>query len=199
MRSQQVMEWTPVYRAWIAPFADAKLSPLLKNNDLTRVRRVLDVGCGPGTDTHLFAHCNYLGVDRNRSNIESARRRFNRNFVIADVTAYEVPAGERFDFVLANSLLHHIDDAGVHTLLSRLSTLMADDGHVHIIDLVLPEERGLPRLMARMDRGDYPRRLERWNEIFTQHFEPLLLESFPVGLGGVAIWNMLYFKGKRKS
>lgn len=170
MRIQQVMEWTPVYRAWMAPFADAKLFPLLKHNDLTRVRRVLDVGCGPGTNAGLFTHCDYVGIDINGAYIDSARRHFKGKFVAADVTTYEIPAGERFDFLLANSLLHHLDDAGVHALLCRLSGLMSDDGHVHIIDLVLPEVPGLPRLMARLDRGDYPRRFDSWQEIFAQHF-----------------------------
>ena len=49
-----LLEQTPVYSLWQAPFAAEKLAPLLAHNDLGRVRRVLDVGCGPGMNTHLF-------------------------------------------------------------------------------------------------------------------------------------------------
>ncbi|MFN9035255.1 MAG: hypothetical protein ACK5YO_03100, partial [Planctomyces sp.] len=43
-----------VYRMWQAPFVDAKFDPILRHNDLRSVRRVLDAGCGPGTNAHLF-------------------------------------------------------------------------------------------------------------------------------------------------
>ena len=198
MRIQQVMEWTPVYRAWMAPFADAKLAPVLKNNDLKDVNRVLDVGCGPGTNAHLFSHCDYLGIDINPSYIDSARRRLKRNFVVADVTQYTVPRGERFDFVLANSLLHHLDDAGVRTVLSQVGSLMREDGHIHIIELVLPKVRGVPRALARWDRGHYARPLERWREIFEEHFATEVFDPFTVSKGGIALWNFVYFKGARK-
>ncbi len=198
MRIQQVMEWTPVYRVWMAPFADAKLAPVLKNNDLKGVQRVLDVGCGPGTNAHLFAHCDYLGIDINYAYIESARRRLKRNFVVADVTRYSVPSGERFDFVLANSLLHHLDDDGVRVVLSQVSSLMREDGHVHIIELVLPAEPGIPRALARWDRGDYARPLARWREIFEEHFAVEIFDPFVVSKAGVALWNFVYFKGSKK-
>lgn len=198
MRIQQVMEWTPVYRAWMAPFADAKLSPLLKNNDLTRVGRVLDIGCGPGTNAHVFEHCDYLGIDINEAYIESARRRLKRKFVAADVTKYEVAPGERFDFVLANSLLHHLNDAEVDTLLNRMAELLRDGGRVHIIELVLPKDRGVPRALARWDRGRYARPLETWREIFSRHFSCEIFDPFTVSKAGIALWNFVYFRGGRR-
>ena len=80
----RVMEWPPVYRLWMAPFAEQKLRPIRAHTDLTRVRRVLDVGCGPGTNTALFSGSDYLGIDINESYIESARRRHRRTFVAAE-------------------------------------------------------------------------------------------------------------------
>jgi SAM-dependent methyltransferase len=62
---ERMMEFTPVYRLWIAPFAEQKLRPFRTQTDLTRVRRVLDVGCGTGTNTALFAGVDYLGIDIN--------------------------------------------------------------------------------------------------------------------------------------
>jgi hypothetical protein len=44
---EKLLEKTVVYRLWQAPFAEAKLAPVLANNDITTARRVLDVGCGP--------------------------------------------------------------------------------------------------------------------------------------------------------
>jgi trans-aconitate methyltransferase len=194
----RVMENTLAYRAWQAPFAEQKLAPLFAHTDLSTVRRVLDVGCGPGTNTRHFANADYLGIDFNPAYIESARRRHGREFVVADVTKYEVSREERFDLILANSLFHHIDTASTSRILAHLATLLSDDGHVHVFDLVLPERPSVSRFLARADRGEYPRPLEEWRTLFTSAFEPVVFEPYPLGAGGVTLWNMVYFKGRAR-
>jgi SAM-dependent methyltransferase len=192
------MEHTIAYRVWQAPFAERKLAPLMAHNDVSRARRVLDVGCGPGTNTHHFAGADYLGIDFNPAYIESARRRHGRKFVVADVTSYQVPNDERFDLILANSLFHHIDSASTSRILSHLATLLSDDGHIHVFDLVLPLRPSVSRFLARADRGEHPRPLEEWRELFTAAFEPVVFEPYRLGTAGVTLWNMVYFKGRAR-
>src|SRR5260370_25127051 len=84
----RLMDHPLVYRLWMAPFAERKLGPFIARNDLSRVHSVLDVGCGPGTNTHHFAGVDYLGIDFNPAYIETARRRHSRQFLVADVTTY---------------------------------------------------------------------------------------------------------------
>jgi SAM-dependent methyltransferase len=151
-----LLERPLVYRMWQKPFVEQKLTPILRSGDITRARRVLDVGCGPGTNTSLFENADYIGIDINPSYIASARRRYPRRFVVADVTSYSATAEGKFDFIFVNSLLHHIDTPGVRRLLSHLATLLSDNGHVHIVDLVLPPERfSISRALARADRGHF--------------------------------------------
>jgi SAM-dependent methyltransferase len=194
----RLFEYTAVYRAWQAPFAERKFAPVRRHNDLSRVRRVLDVGCGPGTNTHWFAANDYLGIDINPDYIADAQRRTGRDFIVADVTTYVVDPSERYDFIFLNSLLHHIDTASVRRLLAHLATLLTDDGHVHILDLILPPQPSIGRVLALADRGDHPRPLAEWQEIFAQPFEPTLVEPYPLGGLGLTLWNMLYFKGRRR-
>jgi SAM-dependent methyltransferase len=194
----RLMEHTIAYRVWQAPFAERKLAPLMAHNDVSRARRVLDVGCGPGTNTHHFAGADYLGIDFNPAYIESARRRHGRKFVVADVTSYQVPNDERFDLILANSLFHHIDSASTSRILSHLATLLSDDGHIHVFDLVLPSRPSVSRFLARADRGEHPRPLEEWRELFTAAFEPVVFEPYRLGTAGVTLWNMVYFKGRAR-
>lgn len=194
----RLLENTLVYRLWQAPFAERKLAPLFAHNDVTAARRVLDVGCGPGTNTHHFKGADYLGIDFNPAYIESARRRHGREFIVADVTKYEVSDEGRFDLILANSLFHHIETETTRRILAHLGTLLAPDGHVHIFDLVLPERPSLARMLARADRGDYPRPLEEWRTIFTEAFEPVVFEPYPLGVLGVSLWDMIYFKGRAR-
>lgn len=192
------MENTRAYRLWQAPFAEQKFAPVLAHNDLSRVRRVLDVGCGPGTNAHHFAGADYLGIDRNAEYIEYARKHHPGNFSVADVTGYSAAPGEQFDFILVNSFLHHIDTPNVCRILARLSALLTNDGCVHILDLVLPRNMSLALLLARMDRGKFPRPLEQWSEVFGRTFTPAFFEPYPLKALGVTLWNMVYFKGQAK-
>jgi len=197
-RLTDILGFPAVYRLWQAPFAAAKLRPLRQQNDLETVRRVLDVGCGPGTNSTVFSHTDYLGLDLNERYIELARRRYRGRFEVADVRSYRAPAGEAYDFILLNSFLHHIDDENTDRILANMNSLLSDDGHVHILELVLPEQASISRWLARHDRGEFPRPLERWKEIFSVHFDTVILHPYPLGLGGITLWNMVYFKGRRK-
>ena len=194
----RIMENTFVYRLWQAPFAQKKFAPILAHNDLRLVRRVLDVGCGPGTNTWRFAHAYYLGIDHNLHYLEHARRRHARDFLVADITRPALASTARFDFILINSFLHHVDRPSAQALLSRLSTLLTEDGHVHVLDLVLPARPSVARLLASLDRGEFPRPLEDWKRIFSEAFETEIFEPYAVTGLGVTLWEMVYFKGRGK-
>jgi SAM-dependent methyltransferase len=189
------LEQTFAYRIWMAPFAEAKFAPILAHNDLQSVTRVLDVGCGPGTNTHHFSHASYLGLDINDRYVADARARYMRDFRAVDVTEYTAEDVEPYDFILLNSFLHHIDTKNVRRILNHLTSLLADDGHIHILDLVLPDERSVARQLARWDRGDHPRPLGQWQNLFEESFDPVVFEPYPITAAGVTLWNMVYFKG----
>jgi SAM-dependent methyltransferase len=191
-----VMANTLAYRVWQAPFAGRKLEPLLRHNDISRVRRVLDVGCGPGTNTAVFAHADYVGIDINPQYLDYARRRFNRRFVQADLLEYSAEDGNLFDFVLVNSFFHHVDDAGARRILAHLARHIAPGGHIHILDLVMPAAPGVARFLARQDRGEFPRPLDSWRTLFEASFDTVTFEPYRLSLAGVALWNMVYFKGR---
>jgi SAM-dependent methyltransferase len=193
-----VMGHPLAYRLWQAPFATAKFEPIIRHNDLARVRHVLDVGCGPGTNAPWFADNDYLGVDINPDYVESARRRYGRSFAVADVCEYEVDPADRFDFILLNSLLHHIDTEHVAKILGQLGNQLTPDGHIHIVDLVLPADRSIARTLALGDRGDWPRPLDEWEELFAAAYEPVVFEPFELRKCGVTLWNLVYFKGRRR-
>ena len=197
-RLTDILDFPSVYRLWQAPFASAKLRPLQHDNDLCNARRVLDVGCGPGTNSPVFSHTDYLGLDLNERYIEQAQRRYQGRFEVADVRSYQAPAGESYDFILLNSFLHHIDDQNTSKILANMDSLLSDDGHVHILELVLPERASVSRWLARHDRGKFPRSLERWKQIFSDQFDTVTLKPFSLGLCGITLWNMIYFKGRRK-
>jgi SAM-dependent methyltransferase len=193
-----MMDNVTAYRLWQAPFSNQKLVPLRNNNNIGEVRAVLDVGCGPGTNTTLFRHAEYVGLDADENYIEYARRRYGRKFLALDVCHYAPPTESHFDFILLNSFLHHVDDRNALIILSKLKPLLTPDGHIHILDLVLPEKPCIARTLARCDRGDFPRTLEKWQCVFDRSFETVIFEPYPLTAFGLTLWNMVYFKGKAR-
>ncbi len=198
MGATRIMENTLVYRLWQAPFAHKKFAPILAHNDLGKVRHALDVGCGPGTNSHRFAHTHYLGIDNNLRYLQHARRQHGKDFLAADATRMVLAPTARFDFILVNSFLHHVDTPSVRELLAQLATLLAEDGHIHILDLVLPSGPSVARFLARHDRGEFPRPLEEWERTFNESFVPEIFEPYPLKGLGSTLWEMVYFKGRRK-
>ena len=193
-----VLDHSLAYRMWQRPFADRKLAPVLAHNDMTKVRRVLDVGCGPGTNTRYFARAEYLGVDLNPTYIADARARYGREFLVADVTTYRAPAGQAYDFILSNSFLHHVATTDARRILRHLATLLTPDGHLHLLDLVLPSGPSVGRLLARLDRGDHARPLDEWRALIDEALEPVVIEPYVVTGLGLRLWNMVYIKARRR-
>jgi SAM-dependent methyltransferase len=196
--TDRLLELPLVYQAWQAPFASAKLKPFLSHVGPERTRRVLDIGCGPGTNARVFAGSDYVGIDINPDYIRQASSRFPGRFVVGDVTDEAIFPDEQFDCVFANSLMHHLDDGSVRNLLRRMARLTAPGGRVHVLDLVLPPHASPGRALAQLDRGRFARPIEQWRSLFTEHLSTEHFQPYTFGLPLVPLWNMVYFVGVPK-
>src|SRR3954453_9516105 len=85
--------------------------------DKARGPRVLEIGCGLGTDGARFARAGalYTGVDLTEAAVSLARRRFELEglpgeFRVADAEGLEF-GDESFDLVYSHGVLHHTPDA----------------------------------------------------------------------------------------
>jgi SAM-dependent methyltransferase len=82
----------------------------------TRGLRVLEIGCGMGTDGAQFAKAgaDYTGIDLTDAAVELARKRFQVSglkgeFRVADAERLDFP-DESFDLVYSHGVLHHTPD-----------------------------------------------------------------------------------------
>jgi 2-polyprenyl-3-methyl-5-hydroxy-6-metoxy-1,4-benzoquinol methylase len=101
---------------WAAVFRD-RVRPVLTTD---RTARILDLGCGGGDLARSIARwsiaagidARVLGVDPDPRAIRAARRNVPAgvSFRVAS-SADLVAAGERFDVVVSNHVLHHLTDA----------------------------------------------------------------------------------------
>lgn len=189
---RRLLDHPQVYALWQAPFVRQKLAPFLAHNRLDTIHRVLDVGCGPGTNAALFADKEYLGVDLDAGYVAQARERFGPRFRQGDAAALDVGDFAPVDCLFVNSLTHHLDDAAADRLLAR-TDLVTEHGRLHLIDLHLPP-RGIARRLALADRGEHPRPLDRLRALIDRHWTIEVEQPFALSLAGIALWAMVYFR-----
>jgi len=188
----RLLDIPQIYLLWQGRFAKKKIEAL---EPIPPHLRILDIGCGPGTNSSHFAGNHYTGIDMNHRYIEFARKKHRGTFIAGDVTQYDFSTLGTFDVILLNSFLHHIDDASLNSLFSRVKTLLSENGHVYIIDVFLPDRIGPAYILSRLDQGDYVRKPDHWKTLLGKHFSCQDFREFNLSLGPITLWNMFYFKG----
>jgi SAM-dependent methyltransferase len=191
----RILESPAVYAAWQAPFVAQKFAPVERRLAHARVGRILDVGCGPGTNAARFSAADYVGLDINERYLAIGRTRHRGTFIQADLETADLSALGTFDTILVNSFLHHLSDEAVARVLRQLSGLLAEEGSVHVLELVRPDRWSMATVMARLDRGRYARPVEHWRSLFEAHFDPVSMEPYTIGGG---LWAMVYLHGKAR-
>ncbi|MBO1900922.1 methyltransferase domain-containing protein [Leucobacter weissii] len=115
--------WGAVYRA--------RLRPLLRRLD--RPARLLDIGCGGGDVVRRLVRLarsdgfgvEALGIDPDPRALEVARAAKTMPGVSYEQARSRalVERGERFDLVISNHLLHHLDDGSLEQLIADSEAL----------------------------------------------------------------------------
>ncbi len=122
--------------------------------------RVLDVGCGPGDVLDYLPNVRYLGLDISPEYISAAKQRFGDRgeFICRDVSDLGHQEACSFDLVMANGLLHHLDDAQGKRLLDSVRRVLKPEGRLVTFDgcWVTGQSR-LARYLLGKDRGRFVR------------------------------------------
>ena len=156
----------PEFKNWLA---DEVIRPAPK-------ARVLDIGCGPADILARLGDVTYLGIDHNPKYIEAARARYGSRgeFHCLDVTDSRLTTLGKFDIVLLLSVLHHLTDSEIYTMLQQAAATLKPNGQVITVDpAVEPGQHPIARLLARLDRGRHVRASHRYRELVSHHFTPV--------------------------
>lgn len=185
----RALEIPIVYQTWQAFHDREKLEYVASRIAPRPGLKVLELGCGPAINAHLFTDCEYVGIDINPEYVKKAQRLFPRHtFVAADVLTYDF-TGRAYDWVLVNSFLHHLDDAQVRAIFAAVARIAV--ARVLVLDLVLPAEPGVARMLARLDRGEFARPIAAWRALLPPSFA--VREETPVRIrrGGVQLYELI--------
>ena len=131
--------------------------------------KVLDLGCGPGTCSHLFNSLDYIGLDLDSNYIDFARRKYpNHSFYLADFASESLPFLKScsLDLVFAYGLFHHLEDSTAIKFMSNAFKLLKPGGRMISFDgCTYPGQSALARRTTLSDRGKYirdPQQLEEF-------------------------------------
>ncbi len=95
-------------------------------------KRVLDIGCGTGTYSHLILGLgaqSVTGIDIEADNIRLAQERYaspNLEFICASLSDFKSP--EKYDFIFARGVIYYFQDAD--HFFSKLNELLQPSGEV---------------------------------------------------------------------
>ena len=118
-------------------------------------RRIVDLGCGPGTSTRLlaerFPRAEILGVDNSEPMLAEARRRLpDVRFELSDIANWR--PRQRPDLIFANAALQWLPDH--EALFPRLMSHLAEDGALAV---QMPDNRQEPsHALMRLVAADGP-------------------------------------------
>jgi ubiquinone/menaquinone biosynthesis C-methylase UbiE len=131
--------------------------------------RTLDLGCGPGAFSDLFAHGEYVGLDMNRRYIDHAQRRRPGSFVVGDARRTELP-DQRFDQVLIFGLLHHLSDEDARAVLAETTRVLRPGGRALVIEDIPAISRLnlIGHLIHRIENGEHIRPVEAYRSLYAE-------------------------------
>lgn len=131
----------------------------------------LDLACGVGDLSYLFASSGYTGVDLNVGCMAYARERFSRDFVVADARWLPLK-GEAFHGVLTVAFFHHLSDEQAVEVITEAHRVLQAGGRFLVIDAVRPLSRFnlIGRILMRWDRGRHIRLTGQYRRLLAQRF-----------------------------
>lgn len=169
-----------------------RLEFMLSQIDLTKVNRILDLGCGYGTSSYLLAHFNQRIVattlEYYYDEIENRNTYWNKyvntdciefkyeNFLKADYLP------KQFDYVIVQDTLHHLEP--INEALEKIHMVLKDEGIVivneengsNIICRIKHfKERGFKRIIKIYDEklnewllfgNENTRNISKWESLF---------------------------------
>ena len=136
----------------------------------TRPLRVLDIGCGPAAfyaRYHDVAGLEYVGIEPNEAYVKDAEQRFpGIELHTGTVPQVRERISGRFDLVVLEGVLHHIDDATAREALAFAGERLAPGGRIVALDpVLLPRQNPIARTLAILDRGTHVRTLDGYREL----------------------------------
>jgi len=91
----------------------------------------------------------------------------------------------KFDFILINSFLHHLNDADSKKVLSCVAARFSEGGQLHILELVSPQDHSIAQCWPTGIAESIRVRSKNGGRCFEEHLDVTLFEPYPLRLLGL--------------
>jgi len=135
--------------------------------------KVLDFGCGIGSNSKLFHHNDYMGVEVDESRVLSSRLKYPKSkfeqIPFISSPSDKIPFEDNsFDLVFISLCLHHIDSNTCKLLLKEFSRVLKHNGKIIGIEPCIISEKYFSNIfMNIIDAGDYILPIEEYKQIYS--------------------------------
>ena len=125
------------YDKYVDPFNKVLRKIALKMTAELKSRHLLEVGCGTGSNLHLFAQKGWhvSGVDLSPAMLEEAKTKLGEHAALLLGDAATLPYNsDTFDLALAMLTLHEMPHATRLKVLAEMHRIVKKGGHILLID-----------------------------------------------------------------
>jgi ubiquinone/menaquinone biosynthesis C-methylase UbiE len=146
-------------------------------------KKILDVGCGDGSDAEIFINhfdLNVYGVDIYKDKkIENLK-----TLIFKEASIYRIPfVDDSFDYVFCHDVLHHIDEKNQAKdkhleALCELRRVVKDDGRIIIVESNRYNPLSYPHMVIMMGHNHW--RQSYFKKIISEVFTLIEFKSFEV-------------------
>ena len=163
---------TFVYKNFIVPLQGKHTFDFVSEH-YQKGDRVLDFGCGIGSNSKLFDAEDYIGAEVDTSRVESARIKYPASqfekipFISSkdDKIPFE---DNSFDIIFISLCLHHIDSSTCKLLFKEFKRVLNQGGKIIGIEpCILPNNYFSNVFMNVVDAGDYILTIEEYKKIYS--------------------------------
>jgi ubiquinone/menaquinone biosynthesis C-methylase UbiE len=137
MKPDPYRKYAGIYDRYVEPFNIVVRQIALKMYPPQKGMRVLDVGCGTGTNLQLYrqAECAVCGIDLSPAMIEVAREKLGLEADIRMGDACEMPyPDDYFDLVTAMLTLHEMDNQIRPGVIKEIARVLKPRGRILLVD-----------------------------------------------------------------
>jgi len=141
--------------------------------------KILDIGCGTSKIlSYLPSLVSYVGFDLSAEYIASAQSQYGGRgrWQCAPVSEMDVDELGTYDIVMANGILHHLDDSEVMLLAEIAAKALKPSGRFCSLDCTFVEGQSkLARYIVSKDRGQNIRKPDEYVDLVRPYFASIAL------------------------
>lgn len=157
--------------------------------------KVLDFGCGTGSNSFIFNSENYIGVDVDEKRVNFASKSFPE-YKFKVIENNILPANSNFfDYICIFATIHHISDNIFQEYIKEFKRVLKTHGKIIIIEPVLSENHKFNNwFMKTFDDGNFIRYEEEYKKLFGEEFSVTVYKRFRKYF----FYNKLFFSAAKK-